>query len=433
MPASASSLFFGSVELRLAERVLRVEGLPVALGSRGFDLLQALVRKRDRVVTKDELLDEVWPGLVVEENNLQVQVSGLRRVLGSGAIATIPGVGYRFTLVEGAVQEAADAAASGSAVASAPPLGAVASARVLVADDNRVNRLLLCRSLELMGHQVCSADNGLRALELMREQRFDLLLLDLAMPELDGFGLLQARLGDALLSEVAVIVTSSLSGVAPVARCIELGADDFLHKPVDPWLLKARVDSSLLRKQQRDEQAAALRRALPGGAAAATGLADATVLVVQLHGLQGIEPPPQVLALLGDWGTLVFDAIQRQGGEVVQFCGHAVLALFEAPQAAAQAAQDLVDLLALFDAEARNASNRAGTPPSPAVPHTGIGVARGPLVVGTATVAGRAVRACVGAAVTRAEALAAECAHTGQACLLDDATRQALANPPLAG
>jgi adenylate cyclase len=418
-----STLVFGSIELRLAERVLRVEGETVALGGRAFDLLQALVRQRDRVVSKDELLDEVWPGLVVEENNLQVQISGLRRVLGAGAIATVAGVGYRFTLAEGAMLALAEAPPPPS------PAGvAVASARVLVADDNRVNRLLLCRSLELMGHQVSAAENGRQALALMREQRFDLLLLDLAMPELDGFGLLQARLDDPALCEVAVIVTSALGGVAPVARCIELGADDYLHKPVDPWLLKARVDSSLLRKQLRDDQTAALRRALPGGAAAAAGLPDSTVLVAQLHGLHGIEPAQQVLALLGDWGTLVFDAVQRQGGEVVQFCGHAVLALFAHPQAAALAAQDLVELLAMFDAEARKVEA-----PGSAALRTGIGVARGPLVVGTAKVAGRAVRACVGAAVTRAEALAAECARTGQACLLDDATREALAHPPLAG
>lgn len=428
MNTDAPTLVFGRVELRLAERVLRVEGQTVALGGRAFDLLQALVRRRERVVSKDELLNEVWPGLVVEENNLQVQISGLRRVLGAGAIATVAGVGYRFTLAEGLAPQRAV-----SAPPPAPAAVAVASARVLVADDNRVNRLLLCRSLELMGHRVDSVENGRQALALMREQRFDLLLLDLAMPELDGFGLLEARLGDPALGEVAVIVTSALGGVAPVARCIELGADDLLHKPVDPWLLKARVASSLLRKQLRDDQAAALRRALPGGAAAAAGQPDATVLVAQLHGLQGVEAPPQVLALLGDWGTLVFDAVQRQGGEVVQFCGHAVLALFEHPQAAAQAAQDLVDLLALFDAEARATDATRGMPPRSAALRTGVGVARGPLVVGTATVAGRAVRACVGAAVTRAEAMAAECARTGQACLLDDATRDGLANPPLVG
>ncbi len=93
---------FGTVEVRPAERQILVEGRPAPVGARAFDLLLALIDARDRVVTKDELLDRVWPGVVVEENNLQVQVSTLRKVLGNRSIATLPGRGYRFTLaVEG--------------------------------------------------------------------------------------------------------------------------------------------------------------------------------------------------------------------------------------------------------------------------------------------------------------------------------------------
>ena len=73
------------------------DGQPMPLGARAFDVLQALIERRERVVTKDELLDLVWPGVVVEENNLQVQISTLRKLLGPQAIATIPGRGYRFT------------------------------------------------------------------------------------------------------------------------------------------------------------------------------------------------------------------------------------------------------------------------------------------------------------------------------------------------
>ncbi len=89
---------FGRFELRPATRQLLVDQLPAALGARAFDLLLALIERRDRLVTKDELLDLVWPGLVVEENNLQVQVSALRKLLGQDAIATVAGHGYRFTL-----------------------------------------------------------------------------------------------------------------------------------------------------------------------------------------------------------------------------------------------------------------------------------------------------------------------------------------------
>ena len=89
---------FDRFELRPAERVLLVDGVPAALGSRAFDLLLCLVTQRDRVLSKGEVLDQVWPGQVVEENNLSVHVSALRKVLGAGAITTVSGRGYRFTL-----------------------------------------------------------------------------------------------------------------------------------------------------------------------------------------------------------------------------------------------------------------------------------------------------------------------------------------------
>jgi predicted ATPase/DNA-binding winged helix-turn-helix (wHTH) protein len=87
---------FGSSEVRPAERQVLIDGAPAALGARAFDLLLALIERRERVVDKAELFDTVWPGLVVEENNLQVQVSSLRKLLGPSAIATVPGRGYRF-------------------------------------------------------------------------------------------------------------------------------------------------------------------------------------------------------------------------------------------------------------------------------------------------------------------------------------------------
>jgi adenylate cyclase len=87
---------FDRFEVRPAERALLADGQPVELGARAFDLLLALLTHRDRVVGKDELMGRVWPGVVVEENNLQVQISALRKILGPQAIATIPGRGYQF-------------------------------------------------------------------------------------------------------------------------------------------------------------------------------------------------------------------------------------------------------------------------------------------------------------------------------------------------
>ncbi|MEY4752995.1 MAG: hypothetical protein RJA44_670, partial [Pseudomonadota bacterium] len=101
-PAAPISHQHGRIELRPAQRLLLVDGLPTPIGARAFDLLLVLVEQQARVVSKAELLERVWPGLIIEENNLQVQISTLRKLLGADAIATIPGRGYRFTLAPGA-------------------------------------------------------------------------------------------------------------------------------------------------------------------------------------------------------------------------------------------------------------------------------------------------------------------------------------------
>ena len=126
--AAAETLRFDHFELHPAERVLRVRGEPVALGGRAFDLLLVLAQRHERLVTKQELLDLVWPGLVVEEHNIATQIGNLRKLLGAGAIATLPGYGYRLTAARQA--EPAAPAASGrraSARATTCPTRAPAS------------------------------------------------------------------------------------------------------------------------------------------------------------------------------------------------------------------------------------------------------------------------------------------------------------------
>ena len=115
-PPSDSLRFGGCCELQPRERRLLVDGAPAALGARAFDLLLALVEQPGTLLTKNQLLERVWPGLVVEENNLAAQISALRKVLGGEVIATIPGRGYRFTA---RIETAASAAAP--VAAPAPP------------------------------------------------------------------------------------------------------------------------------------------------------------------------------------------------------------------------------------------------------------------------------------------------------------------------
>jgi predicted ATPase/DNA-binding winged helix-turn-helix (wHTH) protein len=121
-PAAAQpAVRFGRFELRTRERRLLVDGLPAEIGARAFDMLLALVERSGRLVSKDELLDIVWPGLVVEENNLQKQVSTLRKVLGPDVIVTIPGRGYQFVAGAGAGTVANDARAAATPGAAAEP------------------------------------------------------------------------------------------------------------------------------------------------------------------------------------------------------------------------------------------------------------------------------------------------------------------------
>jgi CheY-like chemotaxis protein/class 3 adenylate cyclase len=124
--------------------------------------------------------------------------------------------------------------------------------RVLVVDDNQVNRMLLARAVEAQGHNVTTAENGRQALELLRDQPFDLVLLDILMPEMDGYETLGQIKRDEVLRHTPVIMISAVDEMDSVIRCIELGATDYLPKPFDPALLQARLGSSLAEKRLRD-------------------------------------------------------------------------------------------------------------------------------------------------------------------------------------
>jgi sigma-B regulation protein RsbU (phosphoserine phosphatase) len=133
--------------------------------------------------------------------------------------------------------------------------------RLLVVDDNEDNRYTLILRLELEGYQDISvADDGEAAIELLRTQEFDLVLLDVMMPKLDGYQVLERLKAEGRLHDIPVIMISALNEIESVVRCIELGAVDYLSKPFDPVLLKARVGASLEKKRLRDEVRAHLAR-----------------------------------------------------------------------------------------------------------------------------------------------------------------------------
>jgi CheY-like chemotaxis protein len=116
---------------------------------------------------------------------------------------------------------------------------------LLIVDDNKVNRLLLGRGLEQQGHTVDFAENGVQALEKLVRDHFDLVLLDIQMPEMDGFQVLERIIQDNELRYIPVIMTTAMEELDSVVRCIELGAEDYLTKPVNAVLLRARNHASL--------------------------------------------------------------------------------------------------------------------------------------------------------------------------------------------
>jgi DNA-binding response OmpR family regulator len=132
--------------------------------------------------------------------------------------------------------------------------------RILVVDDNRMNRLTLGHSLEQQGYNVSAAEDGYQALEMLRSQPFDLILLDIVMPGLDGFQVLEQIKEEKTLKVIPVIVISALDEIESAVRCIEMGAEDYLPKPFNPVLLRARLGASLEKKKLRDLEQAYLQQ-----------------------------------------------------------------------------------------------------------------------------------------------------------------------------
>lgn len=141
----------------------------------------------------------------------------------------------------------------------APVPLAVVPARILIADDLEDNRAVLERRLRRQGHSVESAEGGRAALAWLARERFDLVLLDVMMPDLDGLAVLEQMKADAATRDIPVIMISALDDVASVVRCIERGAEDHLSKPFDPVLLRARISACLEKKRLRDGELAYLR------------------------------------------------------------------------------------------------------------------------------------------------------------------------------
>lgn len=309
--------------------------------------------------------------------------------------------------------------------------------RLLIIDDNKVMRLLLARGLEQQGHTVVMAEGGRSGLDRLRSERFDMVLLDIEMPEMDGFQVLEVIHGDATLREIPVIMTSSLDEVDSVARCIEMGAEDYLFKPLNPTLLRARILSSLEKKRLRDQQREFIRKfaasevaddLLEKGFTLGGRTIQTTVLFSDIRGFTNItesQPASATIELLNDYYSLMFEAITGRGGMVNQMLGDGIMALFGAPVEldnppahAVRAALEMIEMIELF-------SQQQASQARPQI-RIGIGIATGEVIAGYTGTMQRATYTCVGDTVNLAARLEAYTKTVGQPILVDEATRQAM-------
>ena len=318
---------------------------------------------------------------------------------------------------------------------TSPPSGP--HGKILVVDDNRVNRLLLGRSLEQLGHTVSFAENGRDAVESLRKSRVDLVLLDIEMPEMDGYQVLAALGADSQLRDIPVVMMSSLEEVDSVARCIELGAEDYLFKPVNPILLKARVGASLEKKRLRDQQRELFRKFATAEVAEellASGLTlggkdvDASVLFSDIRAFTSVtesRSPADTIELLNSYYTLMFDAIGAHGGIVNQMMGDGLMAVFGAPLPRPdhrdRAVRSALDMLALVDAFNQEQARRGGVEI-----RIGIGIAAGAVVAGFTGTQQRVTYTCVGEVVNLAAHLEQHTKVIGRPILIDENTRAGL-------
>ena len=264
---------------------------------------------------------------------------------------------------------------------------------LLIVDDNKVNRLLLGRGLEQQGHTVDFAENGVFALDKLASERFDLVLLDIEMPELDGYQVLERIIQDVDLRDIPVIMTTATEELESIVRCIELGAEDYLTKPVNAVLLRARINASLEKKRLRDQQRELIKKfateevaeqMMADGFELGGRLVRATVMFSDIRGftsLSEVEAPADIIELLNTYYTLMFEAITGHGGIVNQIVGDGLMSLFGAPtfrpnheQLSVNAALEMIEMIELFNVD----QEAAGKAPI----KIGIGIATGSVIAG---------------------------------------------------
>lgn len=241
---------------------------------------------------------------------------------------------------------------------------------VLVVDDNEMNRDLLSRRLQRQGFTVAMAEDGKRALDQIHAQPFDLVLLDVMMPQMNGYQVLEYLKGDTNLRHIPVIMISALDDMDSVVRCIELGAEDYLFKPFNQTLLKARIGACLEKKRLRDQEQAFLKQiqaeqekserlllnVLPkpiadrlkqGQQTIADNFSEVTVLFADIVGfteLSAALAPTDLVELLNQIFSVFDHLVEQHGLEKIKTIGDAYLVVGGLPTPRPDHAKAIADL-----------------------------------------------------------------------------------------
>ncbi len=296
--------------------------------------------------------------------------------------------------------------------------------RILVVDDNPVDRALLVRFLAGEGYDAIEADSGGRALELLRQDAaVDLVLLDLLMPGLDGFETLATIKGDAALAALPVIVISGLDELDSVVRCIETGAADYLLRPFQPALLRARITASLGEKRLRETierqrtelarfvspQIAALVSSPEGEQLLAGHRRQVTALFADLRGFTKFSEtaePEELLGVLRAYHGAMGAIVVKHGGTLEHFAGDGMLVFFNDPVPQEDHAQRAVAMA--IEMRARFADLASGWHKLGYELGLGIGISTGYATLGRIGFEGRYDYAAIGSVVILASRLSTE-------------------------
>jgi class 3 adenylate cyclase len=259
---------------------------------------------------------------------------------------------------------------------------------ILVVDDILANRELLSRRLSRDGHVVSTIDSGRGALRLLAATKFDLVLLDLMMPEMNGFEALRQIKGDPALAHIPVIMISALDEIDSTVRCIEAGAEDYIPKPFDPVLLSARIDATLERKRLRDREqafidelqmekkksdslllnilpASIVERMRRGETAIADRFPDVSILFSDLVGftdLAGHSSPARIIDILNELFSEFDSFANGLGLEKIKTIGDAYMVAGGLPEERADHAIAVADMALRMLEAVREIGSRFGEP-----------------------------------------------------------------------